>query len=35
MKKILGLILVAVLLGSCGLAKNVVRTGDVARPQYF
>lgn len=35
MKKILGLIFVAVLLGSCGLAKNVVRTGDVARPQYF
>lgn len=35
MKKIIGLLVVAVLLGSCGLAKNVVRTGDYARPQYY
>ena len=35
MKKILGLILVAVLFGACGLSKNVVRSGDIARPQYF
>ena len=35
MKKIVGLLILTVLLGSCGLSKNVVRSGDVARPQYF
>ncbi len=35
MKKIFGLLILAVLLGSCGLSKNVVRSGDIARPQYF
>lgn len=35
MKKIVGLLTVAVLFGSCGLSKNVVRSGDIARPQYF
>jgi hypothetical protein len=34
MKKILGLILVAVLLGSCGVSKSVVKVGNVARPQW-
>ena len=35
MKKIVGLVAVAVLLGACGLSKNVIRSGNIARPQYF
>lgn len=34
MKKILGLILVAVLLGSCGVSKSVARIGNEVRPQW-
>lgn len=35
MKKIVGLLAITVLFGACGLSKNVVRSGDIARPQYF
>lgn len=34
MKKILGLILVAVLLGSCGLRRDVERLGTTIRSPY-
>ena len=34
MKKILGLILVAVLFGSCGVSKSVARIGTEVRPQW-
>lgn len=34
MKKILGLILVAVLLGSCGVSKSVARIGNEVRPEW-
>lgn len=34
MKKIIGLLVVAVLLGSCGVSKSVARIGTEVRPQW-